>query len=849
MFKPAFGEKWTDANARFALPDQPAPQQPVHTYRMPAIELTVHISSCAEPLVKGRLDHGFVTVLASFSRTSVTVPVQEGTAAIPPTLFTVHDSGAVKATLIFKLGVLGEKPLRSDECVGEQEVFNATRPVVYMANVEWPLEALNGELQQTAVGAENRKFQFSVTGKAHAAVPLPAEFFSGNRTSLEEARMRLNTMRCMRAGKLHSTIARVCGEQRADECMQYVPMCAQDSFVGLPHCDIEQLHALRDAVATVHRDTYMMYLLPAAQLVLGAEAARNANSIDRAGLLVAAADRLSADRKELMKRLFDATRRVATSRSTYAYDAGLGGLLMQPGTHECLMTPATTPRGESQNTGGLVAAGTRAVRGQALAQIQQRHAREACAAKAIATRAGQPTSQIERREAALQNLAHVMQFEGFLVGDCEDMSTLIENTVRSLTKYAQPIDLRRVADRVLAQLLPHDTASHQALKTLLCGAHVAALEAERKDNLCGMALVLARSAKMGQEQGLVSHAQDVYQPGAHVSAQNVYDTLLEESAESGGHAVFTAYSVTDSTEVSPGVFACRVRPDFTTYEGTADVQTRPHLGNTREPVAFDKSCVPSHYLALESSGMNACVARNIKNAYMADRATYTVHTHPAFANVGLASELHFFAAQCSDPCDKDTSFYRFAMSLGPHAIISCDGDVEEFGRAVAAGAAQMGAVAGVDTDEARLAPAASMVLAQNAAATGPKIIGELATAGSSPEIIGEQAGSSPEIIGLRIPASEEEKKLIGVFAEATQGLFPSLDQLLQSAQQTNFYLLPTSTRPEPAGARVHCLMPAAPLAAGWEVEMAAREHVSALLGASGWSGNTSHSFTLHFPEK
>ena len=297
------------------------------------------------------------------------------------------------------------------------------------------------------------------------------------------------------------------------------------------------------------------------------------------------------------------------------------------------------------------------------------------------------------------------------------------------------------------------------------------------------------------------------------------------------------------------MFACRVRPDFTTYEGTADVQTRPHLGNTREPVAFDKSCVPSHYLALESSGMNACVARNIKNAYMADRATYTVHTHPAFANVGLASELHFFAAQCSDPCDKDTSFYRFAMSLGPHAIISCDGDVEEFGRAVAAGAAQMGAVAGVDTDEARLAPAASMVLAQNAAATGPKIIGELATAGSSPEIIGEQAGSSPEIIGLRIPASEEEKKLIGVFAEATQGLFPSLDQLLQSAQQTNFYLLPTSTRPEPAGARVHCLMPAAPLAAGWEVEMAAREHVSALLGASGWSGNTSHSFTLHFPEK
>ena len=88
-----------------------------------------------------------------------------------------------------------------------------------------------------------------------------------------------------------------------------------------------------------------------------------------------------------------------------------------------------------------------------------------------------------------------------------------------------------------------------------------------------------------------------------------------------------------------------------------------------------------------------------------------------------------------------------------------------------------------------------------------------------------------------------------MFAEATQGLFPSLYQLLQSAQQTNFYLLPTSTRPEPAGARVHCLMPAAPLAAGWEVEMAAREHVSALLGASGWSGNTSHSFTLHFPEK
>ena len=93
------------------------------------------------------------------------------------------------------------------------------------------------------------------------------------------------------------------------------------------------------------------------------------------------------------------------------------------------------------------------------------------------------------------------------------------------------------------------------------------------------------------------------------------------------------------------MFACRVRPLFTTYEGTADTQTRRHLGDSREPVFFGQCsaplarCTARRMLALESPAENACVARNIKNAYMAEHVTYTVRSHPAFAEVGLASEM------------------------------------------------------------------------------------------------------------------------------------------------------------------------------------------------------------------
>ena len=56
-----------------------------------------------------------------------------------------------------------------------------------------------------------------------------------------------------------------------------------------------------------------------------------------------------------------------------------------------------------------------------------------------------------------------------------------------------------------------------------------------------MALVLACGAKMGQ-----GHAS---KPQAGLRrAQGVYHTLLKESEEGGGHAVFTAYSVRDGLD-------------------------------------------------------------------------------------------------------------------------------------------------------------------------------------------------------------------------------------------------------------------------------------------------------------
>ena len=111
------------------------------------------------------MEDGFVTVVATFSRTSVTVTVHNGEAVFAPMQWLVEDSGRIESALTFKVGLHGCAPnkIGTSNCMSEQVRALATS-IVYYGNSTWTVAEMsrNGFLSKEVGSLENADVTFTV---------------------------------------------------------------------------------------------------------------------------------------------------------------------------------------------------------------------------------------------------------------------------------------------------------------------------------------------------------------------------------------------------------------------------------------------------------------------------------------------------------------------------------------------------------------------------------------------------------------------------------------------------------------------------------------------------------------
>ena len=177
-----------------------------------------------------------------------------------------------------------------------------------------------------------------------------------------------------------------------------------------------------------------------------------------------------------------------------------------------------------------------------------------------------------------------------------------------------------------------------------------------------------------------------------------------------------------------------------------------------------------------------------------------------------STPVKFAPQQCCDPVDNASSFYRYAIAFSSFFVFTHEAGMEGLLRSTA------------DCKNSSLMPCASMVLGQQQQLSNDKV-------------------PTARPIGVCVPIGAHERELLGLVAWTHRPLYPTLDNLLESAQQTKFYLMPTMDAGHcVTGVKCNAFLRATNGDCNEELKM--RNEIAQSLGADGVRNLNSHTFSL-----
>ena len=404
--------------------------------------------------------------------------------------------------------------------------------------------------------------------------------------------------------------------------------------------------------------------------------------------------------------------------------------------------------GESQDLAGLINVGTMHVRDTCMRQFR---------ASAIASKSVLDARSKHTFDAVMAEIDRV-QNANLMLGDCEDTAFANVSAMQAASMYNTEAEFDVDIDRTLAVVLSHDCASHDGIKTILRGYRTACLESDPRE-FVGTSLVWARGAHLDAQ---VMKGNGDKTPRTIQALKTDFE--VSQSEGMAGHAVCTTFKITKPISTPDGLCLAEV-VNWKTHEGTAD--TRLYAGGSLDEmhVAFDETGIEANDIKkYNGMDMNCVAGENVMSLYMARRSTATCQAK--FPTVPVT----FTGQQVCDPCDNVSSFYRYAIAFSQFYVFTHEDGIN--GLMMQADSHQIGQPATCCESASKLLSCASMVLGQQE--QGRDVVVPTARP-----------------IAICAPISSHERNLISTVAWAHRAMYPTLDNLLESAKETKFYLMPT----------------------------------------------------------
>lgn len=824
-------------------------------FELPDIDMSISWGPTSSKTLYGDMKSGIAVVFLTCSPMPLVLSINDGKCVVPRTVFPVEDCGRVVGEMVVKMGILGNSPNATSSDVVVSMLHNISKPVTFMATVSMPLHELcvdNKTTKLVTTSLENPDVTFHVSILSRY-VPSPAQTMlvqmlsSPGRKTVDQLRLDLQNCSNERVQKILTFLETNVGSSAATECAKGLVRCPQESWNSMGAMDPTQMTELNMQYTKVMRDRFMLILVAAAQQSLsgmGVEhherAIKETTSLRMMGFqnlnptmdLMRVAHFMCATpetRAALRSTMQTHIEEWVACNSCYTYDACMNTFALQNkhdlstaiptlssmyGNHHIPYTQKHKhPRGkcvncnqnfgvlfdgvvgnggESQNLAGLINVGTLHVRRSLMRSV-----------KANITSQGKKISDCD--VSAVMRESDRMQNASLMLGDCEDMA--FENTaaMQAVLMYESEVEFDHDIDKTMRAILPHDQSSHEAIKHVLHGYRAACLEAN-PCHFTATSLVYARGANLS-DQTLSVNENDA------PKTMRALKTDFETSKNSGmaGHAVCTNFEITPPKFVD-GLCVTEIL-NWQTREGTADTILLPL--KSREQVQLSFHTTDPELQKYSGRNLNSCFGHNVMAKYLAHKSTETCQAQ--FPD----SKLTFCPQQACDPGDNVSSFYRYAIAFGSFYVFTHENGLSgllESKKNISEN------IVGFSRPSQPMLQCASMVLGQQ-----------------RQQGLDDVPESRP--IGITVPISASERDMISALAWTHRALYPTLDNLLVSAQETNFYLMPTVV----AGHRVEgvkCNTFLRATTGDVETELRARAQIAQVLGADAVRHLNSHMFSL-----
>lgn len=729
---------------------------------------------------------------AKFFSASIHVPDEE------------MDSVGFKA-LVFKVSVQGcaPQPLGRDEHSLIDQVNAKAAPVVFFATKAFNLADLCRDkqiLRGVTVSPENPSYNFTLTVKTrYETTPKQVAFL--NRLLQPEkcldfdgVSVELATLSAAREQKIMAHLSRYASDNDVKNCQDLFIRCPVDNMFSLSYAlDPCQLHHLSDAIAKHNREKYVPTLCAAAQQVLVRLATGKGGYTPALGLQCARdAGGSVQSRVLLVEYMRDAIMHQATANSWYTFDANISGFVMKPckkGMTSNSLTPAIDKNGESQNLAGLMS-------------VTTMHSRDSEMKRVRASIENMPISGEMKAKLLTQTKVAALK----MMGDCEDVASLIRNTQIAASCFECNPSFMQAVQISLNTLLPHEVDTHGAIMTLLAAYRIGICESN--DVTCTK-MVFAASSHIGE----ASSAADSNIPEkTNMIFQELADGMNGRLA---GHAVCGIFKPEESVECD-GVSFVQIGRDFKTFEGTGDTSIFPGLSkqSVQMQLQMEDPTLQKIYGNFDGQYLDKCSAHNIMSSVAAD-------------TVSQMFDTAFVPGHKLDPASKN-SFYQFGISFGPYTMITHCKGLAGVGCAIKTKTIESCVSTQSDFKNLQLIPCTSMILAKS-----------------------DSSSKTAYPIGVTVHPCEREFLLINAVAKASQALFPTLEMSLEACRKSDFYLMPTASIQLPAdgsGTKINGNIPLSPLVSMQSIgnELFCRTQIASRTGATHVQHMNSHAFCLHF---
>lgn len=813
----------------------------------PQIEMYIEWGPVASQSFVGDLKSGVGVVFLTCSPKPVVMPIACGKCVVPKTNFPVDDCGRVTAAMVLKIGMQGNSPNPVSNEIVSASVHATAKPVTFLSTIVVPLTDLcvdNKMIECTGHSLEIPDIIFKVKMKTRY-IPTPEQLNlvkslnTENRIALTAISEHLEAASKQRIEKIMGFIEARAGKENADECKRGFVSCPEQSWNSMGAMDSAQMTELGLQYTKVLRDRYTIPLVAAAQQTLCSlmQEGRPCDLLEVSSNVCATKE----GRTKVQSLIQRHVEEWVACNSCYTYDAGLDSFSMSSNLEEIQsllsklahgtlgvggrvglrrrrrLNPTRTHRcnchacigqvntglsldgivnksGESQDLAGLINVGTMYMRNKTMSTYKQQLA---------LNKANIPP---ERVQAALRE-ANRVQNANLILGDCEDMAFAMTAVMQAPKMYDSQEEFDVDVDKTLKSILASDPASHAAIKKVLEGYRTACLEASPHE-FVSTSLVFARGANLA-DQALTITSDET------PKTLNAIKTDFECSQKNGmaGHAVCTNFSIKDPVTVD-GVCVAEII-NWQTREGTADTLLLPRSSLEKMHLSF--VCKEPAIQAFSGKDVNSCAGHNIMGQYFAHTALDTCQAK--FPN----SKLLFNPQQVCDPIDHRSSFYRYSIAFGSFYTVTHENGVRGL---LDSTQNHIGLLQNDSSDKKRgnMMSCASMVLGQQR----------------------QQCNSTLPMslpIGISVPISNQEREYLHMVAFCHRALYVTHDDLLNSAKETGFYLMPTRVAGHGVDG-VKCNSFVAVTNGDMATELNARSQVARAVGADAVRHLNSHTFSL-----